>query len=55
MSRAASPLRGAAFFLRPEPPAWCIEMEKRPYATAEWKQWLADKHAGKDLPLPLEQ
>jgi hypothetical protein len=41
-----------AFFLPPEPPAWCIEMEKWPYNTAEWKQWLADKRAGKNPPLP---
>jgi WD40 repeat protein len=41
-----------AFFLRPDPPAWCIEMEKWPYDTPEWKQWLADKRAGKNSPLP---
>jgi WD40 repeat protein len=41
-----------AFFLPPEPPAWCIEMEKWPYETPEWKQWLADKRAGKSTPLP---
>jgi hypothetical protein len=26
----------------PEPPAWCIEMEKRPQNKAKWKQWLVD-------------
>ena len=41
-----------AFFLPPEPPAWCIEMEKWPYDTPEWKQWLADTRAGKNPPLP---
>ena len=40
------------FFLPPEPPAWCIEMEKWPYATPTWKQWLADKRAGKNPPMP---
>jgi hypothetical protein len=40
------------FFQPPEPPAWCIEMEKWPYHTAEWKQWLADTRAGKTVPLP---
>jgi WD40 repeat protein/energy-coupling factor transporter ATP-binding protein EcfA2 len=40
------------FFLPPEPPTWCIEMEKWPYDTAEWKQWLADARAGKKPPLP---
>jgi len=41
-----------AFFLPPEPPAWCVEMEKWPYDTPEWKQWLADTRAGKNPPLP---
>ena len=40
------------FFLPPEPPAWCIEMAKWPYDTPIWKQWLADKRAGKNPPLP---
>ena len=44
-----------AFFLPPEPPAWCIEMEKWPYNTPEWKQWLADMRAGKKPPLPGAQ
>ena len=42
-----------AFFLPPEPPAWCIEMEKWPYNTPEWKQWLADVRAGKHPQLPF--
>jgi hypothetical protein len=37
-----------AFFLPPEPPKWCIELEKWPYNTAPWKLWLADKSAGKN-------
>ncbi len=41
-----------AFFLSPEPPDWCIEMAKWPYDTPAWKQWLADKSAGKAPPLP---
>ena len=41
------------FFLPPEPPAWCIEMAKWPYDTGGWKQWLADKRAGKNPPLPV--
>jgi hypothetical protein len=40
------------FFLPPEPPAWCVEMEKWPYNTAAWKQWLADVRAGKKPRLP---
>jgi hypothetical protein len=43
------------FFLPAEPPAWCIDMAKWPYDTPEWKQWLADKRAGKNPPLPSEQ
>ncbi len=42
-----------AFYLPPEPPAWCIELEKWPYNTAEWKRWLADLRAGKKPPLPI--
>jgi WD40 repeat protein len=41
-----------AFFLPTQPPAWCIEMEKWPYDTSEWKQWLADKRVGKNPALP---
>jgi len=41
-----------AFSLPAEPPAWCIEMEKWPYNTPAWKQWLAEVGAGKSPPLP---
>jgi WD40 repeat protein len=41
-----------AAFLDPEPPAWCIDMAKWPYATDEWKSWLAAKRAGRAGPLP---
>ena len=43
------------FFLPPEPPAWCVEMAKWPYGTPAWKQWLADKRAGRNPPLPAAQ
>jgi len=36
-----------------EPPAWCIEMDKWPYHSAEWKQWLEDTRAGKKTPIPV--
>jgi hypothetical protein len=26
----------------PEPPLWCIELDKWPYHTNEWKEWLSD-------------
>jgi WD40 repeat protein len=41
-----------AFFLSPEPPAWCIEKGKWPYDTPKWEKWLADKRAGKNPPVP---
>jgi hypothetical protein len=40
------------FALAPEPPAWCVEMEKPPYAGREWKDWLAWRNANADPPLP---
>ena len=43
-----------AYFLPPEPPAWCIEMAKWPYHTAEWKAWLRDTRAGKTPALPAQ-
>jgi WD40 repeat protein len=42
-------------YLDPAPPAWCLEMQKWPYNTPAWKQWLADKTAGKDSPMPHDQ
>jgi len=38
--------------LEPAPPRWCIEMNKPPYNTPQWRQWLADKNAGKPATLP---
>jgi WD40 repeat protein len=53
--RCLKPKQREAVFLPPEPPAWCIEMAKWPYDTPGWKQWLADKRAGNDPPLPAGQ
>ena len=39
-------------FLDPEPPAWCVEKEKWPYQTQEWKDWLKYKRAQLEPPLP---
>jgi WD domain, G-beta repeat len=39
-------------FLPAEPPAWCIELGKWPYDTAQWKEWLKDSRDGKKSPLP---
>jgi WD40 repeat protein len=42
-------------FLDPEPPVWCIEMEKWPYDTDEWKQWLTEKNRGLSPPAPGDE
>jgi len=47
VARCLTQEQRTAFFLPPEPPAWCIEMEKWPYDAPEWKQWLSDIRAGK--------
>jgi WD40 repeat protein len=39
-------------FLSPEPPAWCIEMEKWPYQSQDWKDWLKFKRANANPPRP---
>jgi hypothetical protein len=53
--RCMTPAQRKAFFLPPEPPPWCIELEKWPYDTEEWKQWLRDTRAGKNPPLPATE
>src|SRR5262249_26143286 len=52
--RALTVAQRRLFFLDPEPPAWHIEMEKWPYHTPAWKQWLADRKAGKPVEMPAE-
>jgi WD40 repeat protein len=39
-------------FLDPEPPAWCIEMEKWPYDTQAWKDWLKLTRSSLNPPRP---
>ena len=41
-----------SYFLQAEPPSWCIDLQKWPYSTRGWKQWLADKQSGKSRPMP---
>jgi hypothetical protein len=41
--------------LPPEPPDWCIDMNKWPYLTLEWKEWLSETRAGKNPPLPPQE
>jgi WD40 repeat protein len=38
-------------FLDATPPAWCIEMEKWPYQTQDWKLWLTYTRANDGPPL----
>jgi WD40 repeat protein len=38
--------------LDPDPPTWCVEMEKWPYQTKDWKEWLRLKRANASPPLP---
>ena len=49
--RCLTPVQRKSFFLPPEPPLWCIDLEKRPYNTPEWKRWVVDTRAGKVIPL----
>jgi WD40 repeat protein len=39
-------------FLEWPPPAWCIESEKWPYHTADWKEWLRNKRSGTNPSAP---
>jgi DNA-binding beta-propeller fold protein YncE len=50
--RCLTRARREQVFLDPEPPAWCIEMEKWPYHTQDWKDWLKFKRADANPPLP---
>jgi hypothetical protein len=47
-----TPSQRNSFFLPPESPLWCIELEKWPYDTDAWKQWLSDTRTGKSPRLP---
>jgi WD40 repeat protein/Tfp pilus assembly protein PilF len=50
--RCLSPAERKSMFLPPQPPLWCIELQKWPYQTASWQRWLSAKRAGKDAALP---
>jgi WD40 repeat protein len=51
-TRCLTPAQRQLYFLGPEPPSWCITMQKWPYHTRAWKDWLAAKAAGKALSIP---
>ena len=53
--RYLTPAQRKEFFLPPEPPLWCVELEKWPYHTDAWKRWLSDTRAGKNPPLPVAE
>ncbi|HEV2958119.1 MAG TPA: TIR domain-containing protein [Xanthobacteraceae bacterium] len=50
--RCLSRKERAEAFLDVAPPLWCIDMDKWPYHTQEWKDWLKFKRANLDPPLP---
>jgi WD40 repeat protein len=52
VSRCLSGSERQAAFLDPQPPAWCIETEKWPYQTQDWKDWLQFQRANANPPLP---
>jgi hypothetical protein len=52
VSRCLTSVERQMYFLDPEPPAWCIEMEKPPYATQDWKDWLRYKRSNENPPFP---
>ena len=41
-----------ALSLEPEPPSWCITMEKWPYQSQERKEWLNYKQSNFNPPSP---
>ncbi len=47
-----TPTERKAAFLDPEPPFWCIELEKSPYDTEQWQSWLTLRKSGQNAPLP---
>jgi len=49
-SRCLTPDQRAQAFLDPEPPAWCVEMEKWPYESQGWKDWLHFRRENPPLP-----
>jgi len=55
MPRCLTPAQRNEFFLPPKQPPWCIELEKWPYHTPEWNQWLSDTRASKSRPLPAAE
>jgi WD40 repeat protein len=50
--RCLTPTERRDYFLDPDPPAWCIEKEKWPYHTQDWKDWLTYKRANANPPFP---
>jgi hypothetical protein len=38
--------------LDPEPPRWCVELDKWPFDGARWKGWLTEKRAGRAAAQP---
>ena len=51
-TRCLTRAQRVAAFLDPEPPLWCIEKEKWPYHSQDWKDWLRFRKASAKPPLP---
>lgn len=50
--RCLSPAQLDSYFGERDVQPWCIENEKWPYQTAEWKDWLLKKATDKTAPIP---
>ena len=42
----------ARAFLDPEPPLWCVERDRWPNSTPDWKEWLKSRRENANPPLP---
>ena len=52
LPRCLTPEERERFFLDAEPPAWCIETNRWPYYTTDWKDWLHYRRESLSSPLP---
>jgi WD40 repeat protein len=52
--RCLTPEERESASLTPEPPDWCIDLQKLPYNTSAWKEWLDQKRSNKNVPMPRD-
>jgi WD40 repeat protein len=55
MPRCLTPIERKQYAIDPEPPLWCVEMDKWPYNTDAWRTWLDARKAGKGAELPADE